>query len=115
MVEGVTTSADETWKVGVRLIAELLQRGVVKTSLESCASGNPNPLVVRTIPDSALRDTPQVMAIDKDSLEIGRGPVPINAITGNGGFYQVHFPARTDLNCSLFGIRPSGSDDRPTP
>jgi hypothetical protein len=45
----------------------------------------------------ALRDTLQVLALDKDSLEMGRAQLIVDAAAGSGNYYDVRFPARTNL------------------
>jgi hypothetical protein len=99
VIEGVATGVEETWKVDVRLSAGLLQQGLAlgKTSVESDASGRANTLVLYITTTDAVHDTLHVFAVDKDSLEMGRALLPIDAAPGSGNFYEVHFPDRTDL------------------
>ncbi len=99
VIEGVTTGVQGTWKVDVRLDPQLMQRGVSlgKTVVESDTLGNDNKLVVYLTTTRALRDTFTVMAFDKDSLEMGRARLIVDAAAGSGDYYDVHFPARTDL------------------
>lgn len=99
MIEGVTTGIEGTWKVDVGLSAELVQGGLGlgKTSVENDGSGHANTLIVYLTTTNALRDTLQVFAMDKDSLEMGRALLPIDAAAGSGNFYEVHFPERTQL------------------
>lgn len=99
VIEGVTSGVEETWKVDVRLSPELVARGVGlgKTEVNSDTLGNDNHVVVYITTEKALRDTLQVLAIDKDSLEMGRALLIVDAPAGSGNYYDVRFPARTDL------------------
>lgn len=99
VIEGVTTGVEETWKVDVRLSPELAASGVGlgKTAVDSDSLGYDNHLVVYITTEMALRDTLQVLAMDKDSLEMGRAQLIVDAAAGSGNYYDVRFPARTDL------------------
>lgn len=99
VLEGVKTGVEETWSVNVRLSPELLSKGVSlgKVSVEGDSLGNDNLLVVYLTNAQALHDTLSVLAFDKDSLEMGRATVPVNAEAGSGAYYEVRFPSRTDL------------------
>lgn len=99
VLEGVKTGVEETWSVNVRLSPELLSKGVSlgKVSVGSDSLGNDNLLVVYLTNAQALHDTLSVLAFDKDSLEMGRAAVPVNAEAGSGAYYEVRFPSRTDL------------------
>jgi hypothetical protein len=106
VLEGVKTGVEESWSVDVRLSPELQQRGLGlgKTAVESDSLGKDNLLVVYLTSASAMADTLQILAFDKDSLEMGRALLPINAAAGSGAFHEVHFPARTDLErkCTVY-------------
>ncbi len=99
VLEGVKTGVEETWSVNVRLSPELVSKGVSlgKVAVESDSLGNDNLLVVYFSNEQALRDTLSVLAFNKDSLEMGRAAVVVDAAAGAGAFYEVRFPARTDL------------------
>jgi hypothetical protein len=99
VLEGVKTGVEDTWSVNVRLSPELLSKGVSlgKVTVESDSTGNDNLLVVYLTNERALRDTLSVLAFDKDSLEMGRAAVVVDAAAGAGAYYEVRFPARTDL------------------
>ncbi len=99
VIEGVKTGVEETWSVNVRISPELMAKGVAlgKVSVESDSLGNDNMLVVYLTNEHALRDTLGVLAFDKDSLEMGRAAVVVDAPGGTGAYYEVRFPARTDL------------------
>lgn len=99
VIEGVTTGVEQTWKVDVRLSAELSSQGLGlgKTSAESDSAGNDNHLIVYLTNERAVRDTLHVIAMDKDSLEMGRATLIVDAPAGSGAYYEVRFPARTDL------------------
>ena len=99
VLEGVKTGVEETWSVSVRLSPELLSKGVSlgKVSVESDSLGNDNLLVVYLTNEKALRDTLNVLAFDKDSMEMGRAAMVVDAAAGAGAYYDVRFPARTDL------------------
>jgi hypothetical protein len=99
VLEGVKTGVEETWSVNVRLSPELLSKGVSlgKVSVDSDSLGNDNLLVVYLANGQALRDTLSVLAFDKDSLEMGRAALVVDMAAGAGAYYEVRFPARTDL------------------
>lgn len=99
VLEGVKTGVEDSWSVAVRLSPELQQRGLGlgRTSVESDTLGNNNLLVIYITAAHDLTDTLQVLAFDKDSLEMGRALLPVQAAAGSGAFHEVRFPARTDL------------------
>lgn len=99
VLEGVKTGVEETWSVGVRLSPELQQRGLGlgTSTVEADSLGKDNLLVVYITCAQAIADTLQVLAFDKDSMEMGRALLPIHGAAGSAAFHEVHFPARTDL------------------
>jgi hypothetical protein len=99
VLEGVKTGVEETWSVNVRLSPELISNGVSlgKVTVDTDGQGSDNLLVVYLTNERPLRDTLHVLAFDKDSLEMGRTTLVMDAEAGTGAFYEVQFPARTDL------------------
>jgi hypothetical protein len=99
VIDGVTTGVEKTWSVEVALSPALSQRGFAlgKTSVETDSLGKANLVVLYLTNSAAVDDTLHVKAFGKDSLEMGRALLPIKAGAGTGAYYEVRFPARTDL------------------
>lgn len=99
VLEGVASGVEETWSVQVQLSPQRRQQGLGlgKTAVEGDTLGKSNKLVLYLTNTAAVDDTLRVTAFGKDSLEMGRALLPIKAAAGSGAYYEVHFPARTDL------------------
>lgn len=99
VLEGVTTGVERTWKVDVQLSAELREKGLQmgRTVVLSDAQGRSNRLKVYLSTDVGMQDTLSAIAFDKDSLEMGRTTMVVNAGPNSGDHYELLFQEDTDL------------------
>lgn len=99
VIEGVTTGVERTWKVEVQLSDALRGQGLQmgKTVVFSDAQGRSNRLKVYLSTDVGMQDTLSAIAFDKDSLEIGRSTMIVNAAPNSGDHYELQFQEDADL------------------
>lgn len=99
VIEGVTTGVERTWKVDVQLSDALRAQGLQmgKTVVLSDAQGRNNRLKVYLSTDVGMQDTLSAIAFDKDSMEMGRTTMVLNAPPNSGDHYELVFQEATDL------------------
>jgi hypothetical protein len=99
VLEGVTTGVEDTWSVQVELSDARKEQGLGlgKVQVETGEGGNDNVVVLYLTTTTMINDSLRVTAYDNDGAEMGRTMVRIHAPASSGGFYEAHFPKRTDL------------------
>lgn len=99
VIEGVTTGVERTWKVDVQLSQALRDKGLQlgRTVVLSDEQGRNNRLKVYLSTDVGMQDSLSAIAYDKDSLEMGRTTLVLNALPNSGDHYELLFQNDTDL------------------
>lgn len=99
VLEGVTTGVEETWSVDVTLSDALKARGLAlgQVQVQAGEEGRDNRVVVYCSATTAISDTLQARAFDKEGKEMGRAAVPVVLAAGGADHLVLQFQSLTDL------------------